>query len=131
MYSVNNITAQNFPLSYGTCEAWGRLHTEREDVCDALLMQAQALRSVATGGQESDLASEDTTRDLEWSRRETLQARLRQIDDALDRLMAGSYGRCSYCGSVIEPERLTNDPAVSRCLVCQKEAEAGRKFRTL
>ena len=41
---------------------WNRLHGEREDICEALL-------------KDDD-------------RKESLQARLRQVDDALDRLMS-------------------------------------------
>jgi RNA polymerase-binding transcription factor DksA len=131
MYSAKDTGLRGIPFLSGACEAWGRLHTEREDVCEALLMQARAVRSLGNGRQDSDASGEDTTRDLEWSRRERLQARLRQIDDALDRLMAGAHGRCSSCGSAIESDRLTNDPAVPRCLICQKDSERGRTFRTL
>jgi len=49
--------------------AWNRLHGEREDLCEALV-------------------KEETE-----ARRHILQARLRNIDDALDRMMSGSYGR--------------------------------------
>ena len=46
---------------------WNRLHGEREDICEALL------------------------RDVGSDRKDSLQARLRIIDDALDRLMSGSH----------------------------------------
>lgn len=48
--------------------AWNRLHGEREDICEALLKEE----------------TED--------RRKLLQTRLRNVDDALDRLMSGSSG---------------------------------------
>jgi len=128
------VTSENLLASsflQGGCEAWGRLHTEREDVCEALLAQAQAVRALSTDWQESDPPAEDKTRELEWHRREALQARLRQIDDALDRVMAGSYGRCSNCGKAIDEKRLSVDPAVALCLDCQTIAEGETKFRTL
>ena len=50
---------------------WNRLHGEREEICEAL-------------------AKEETE-----SRCKILQTRLRKIDDALDRLMSGSYGQSS------------------------------------
>lgn len=131
MYAPTNTSNLSASFLHGACEAWGRLHTEREDVCEALLTQSQAMRSFATDGQESDLPTEDTARELDWRRREALQARLRQIDDALDRLMAGAYGRCSFCGHAIEADRLVNDAAISRCVICQKESENNRRFRTL
>ncbi len=47
---------------------WNRLHGEREEICEALVKE------------ETD------------GKRHILQARLRRIDDALDRLMSGSFG---------------------------------------
>ncbi len=47
-----------------------------------------------------------------------LQARLRKVDDALDRLMSGSYGNCSKCGRAIDDTRLDIDPALALCLDC-------------
>jgi len=40
------------------------------------------------------------------------------VDDALDRLMSGSYGHCSNCGRAIDDTRLDFDPALSLCLDC-------------
>jgi DksA/TraR C4-type zinc finger protein len=71
---------------------WNRLHGEREDICEALLN--------------------------EGDRKESLQARLRKIDDALDRLMSGSYGNCSNCGATIDEAKLEIDPALTLCLDC-------------
>jgi hypothetical protein len=76
---------------------WNRLHGEREDICEALL--------------------KDTGSFVE-ERQQALQARLRKIDDALDRVMSGSYGNCSKCGRAIENTRLDMDPALSLCLDC-------------
>src|SRR6185503_19404771 len=76
---------------------WNRLHSERENICDALL---EGHRSLAD------------------ERRAWLQARLRKIDDALDRLMAGSYGNCSKCGQAIDDTMLDSDPALALCLGC-------------
>jgi hypothetical protein len=76
---------------------WNRLHTEREDICEALL------KDTGTYFEE---------------RQQALQARLRKVDDALDRLMSGSYGNCSKCGHAIDETRLDIDPALSLCLDC-------------
>ena len=82
---------------------WNRLHGEREDICEALLKHS------GESFQE---------------RQEALQARLRKVDDALDRLMSGSYGRCSKCGNAIDETRLDIDPALGLCLNCWSH-EAG------
>ena len=75
---------------------WNRLHGEREEICEGLLKDGPFLEE----------------------RREMLQARLRTVDDALDRLMSGSYGNCSRCGRAIDDARLEIDPAVAHCLTC-------------
>lgn len=76
---------------------WNRLHSEREDTCETLPRLSGANCGVY---------------------RELLQARLRLIDQALDRLMAGSYGTCAQCGQSISEARLDIDPATSLCLDC-------------
>lgn len=47
-----------------------------------------------------------------------------QITDALDRLNAGSYGKCVRCGQPIAPGRLEAIPHASACITCQTHAEA-------
>ena len=73
---------------------WNRLHEEREDICEALL------KDTFTGNKEP------------------LQACLRRVDDALDRLMSGSYGHCSNCGTSIDEAKLELDPAQALCVDC-------------
>lgn len=74
---------------------WNRLHGEREEICKAL-------------------AREETE-----GRRKNLQTHLRKVDDALDRLMSGSYGHCSKCGSAIDDVKLEIDPAIEFCHHCR------------
>ena len=110
---------------------WTRLHQEREDVCAVLLAEYQTANDLTTGWQEVNSPSEDAVRDLEWRHRELLQSRLRRIDDALDRLIAGSYGRCCECDKVIDDKRLTADAAASFCVVCQLRKEGENRFQKL
>ena len=51
---------------------------------------------------------------------------LRQIEAARRRLDEGSYGRCIDCGESIGWERLRAQPAASRCIGCQRQAELAR-----
>lgn len=51
---------------------------------------------------------------------------IRDIDAALGRLRAGSYGKCVACGTVIPEARLNAYPAAERCLPCQTEHEKSR-----
>ena len=91
---------------------WNSLHSEREEVCEAMLKDSGP---VAEADGEADRPCDVST--TNWHR-ELLQARLRKIDDALDRLMSGSYGDCSKCGKWIEDTKLAFDPAIEFCLSC-------------
>ena len=83
---------------------WNRLHGERERICEALL-------------------KEDTK-----NPRGIMQTRLRRIDDALDRLMSGSYGHCSKCGRPIDDAKLEIDPAVAVCRDCRNLSPGATAF---
>jgi RNA polymerase-binding transcription factor DksA len=43
---------------------------------------------------------------------------LGELDDALDRLREGSYGRCERCGRPIAAGRLAARPAARTCIAC-------------
>jgi DnaK suppressor protein len=56
------------------------------------------------------------------SRSVTLLHTLTEIDAALDRIAAGTYGLCVHCGAVIPEERLEFRPFASGCVSCQQSA---------
>lgn len=105
---IENASEQNGGL------VWNRLHSEREEICEALLKECHPNSPAQL--QESP-AKEEVMHTANWHR-ELLQARLRKLDDALDRLMSGSYGNCSNCGKWIEDTKLDFDPAIAFCLGC-------------
>ena len=47
-----------------------------------------------------------------------------QITAALNRLDAGTYGRCTRCGGQIAPARLEVLPHAAACIECQSHADA-------
>ena len=51
---------------------------------------------------------------------------LTQIDEALRRMDAGTYGVCERCGAQIEPARLEAIPYATLCLECKRRDESGR-----
>jgi DnaK suppressor protein len=44
--------------------------------------------------------------------------RVAELDAALDRMVAGTYGLCVSCGRPIGPERLEARPATTTCISC-------------
>jgi RNA polymerase-binding transcription factor DksA len=45
-----------------------------------------------------------------------------EIDAALDRIAAGTYGTCVHCGLAIAEERLEHRPFAAACVSCQQSA---------
>ena len=54
------------------------------------------------------------------SRAAALLRRVEEIDAALDRIDAGTYGTCVHCGTAIPPERLEFRPHAAGCVSCQQ-----------
>lgn len=48
---------------------------------------------------------------------------LADIGIALERLAAGTYGRCARCDEAIDSARLRSEPATDVCIVCARESE--------
>jgi len=93
---------------------------ERERAGDeALAMMADA-RGFADADDEHD--PEGATLSQEWSRVAGLgaeaQRELREIDQALSRVDAGTYGICESCGRRIPVGRLRIRPMAARCVDC-------------
>ena len=99
---------------------WNRLHSEREDVCEALVKEFRP--GVETQPGFAGMAKAYAAGTENWHR-ELLQVRLSKIDDALDRLMTGSYGNCSKCGRWIEDTKLDFDAAIAFCIECWRRVQ--------
>jgi len=52
--------------------------------------------------------------------RAALSRRIEEIDAALDRIAAGTYGSCVHCGAAIPVERLEFRPFAAGCVSCQE-----------
>jgi DnaK suppressor protein len=64
-----------------------------------------------------------TERQTEFAINEHETAELGDIEAALERLDAGTYGQCTDCGVIIAPARLNAYPTAKRCIDCQTVAE--------
>jgi RNA polymerase-binding protein DksA len=89
----------------------------------------------AAHGDDGDRALVAEQRDFHARRSESLRARVRAIDVALERLAEGTYGRCATCGEAIAAPRLRVKPDAAECLTCaadreRAEASAGARDRT-
>ena len=109
-------------MSSGPAEA--RLRALRSETAAELLAAGEridamtAARADANSDDEHD--PEGATIGYEWSQadalREGLRRRLAEVDAALVRVEAGSYGVCAICGDPIAPARLEARPTTDRCI---------------
>jgi RNA polymerase-binding protein DksA len=82
-------------------------------------LQATTEREIAFGDRAQAEELEEVLEQLdEQSRRE-----VEDIQAALARIEAGTYGRCETCGQAINAARLNALPMVRRCLSCQEHQE--------
>ena len=104
-----------------------RLLEQRQEIVN---MYNQDVRA----GQEStdeptedivDRANNSYNRELMFSISDSERQLLLQIEDAINRMNAGTYGRCTNCGNTIHPLRLEAVPWARFCIDCQELAEKG------
>jgi DnaK suppressor protein len=71
----------------------------------------------------ADAASDTLEREQALGIAEHAKAALLQVEDALRRVEAGEYGRCTRCGQEIPAERLEERPESPYCVEHQRELE--------
>ncbi|MDZ7859068.1 MAG: TraR/DksA family transcriptional regulator [Candidatus Krumholzibacteriota bacterium] len=54
---------------------------------------------------------------------------LRALNEAMERLERGIYGKCDICGDLIPKRRLNVVPSARLCITCKSDQESGRKER--
>lgn len=72
----------------------------------------------------ADVATDVTENDRDEAMVEVVQAQRLQVQEALARLDAGTYGRCVVDGEPIPDERLDARPEAARCITHQAEQES-------
>ncbi len=80
------------------------------------------------GGDVCDIASSDRARELRLRLNERDSEKMREIDEALERIEDGSFGECELCGSKIPMERLKIMPFTTECVSCKSKLEKQRKL---
>lgn len=115
-----------------TKSAVARLRRQLEAERVQLLAQVVELDASAVVGMWRDGGVSDDYADTgaatsERERAQSLAMNTRrilvQIDDALKRMDAGTYGLCERCGHPIEPERLEALPYATLCLTDKQRDE--------
>ncbi|OJW15846.1 MAG: conjugal transfer protein TraR [Planctomycetales bacterium 71-10] len=112
-----------------------RLVARRDALRKALSGDLDAFRKFSEAGGVGDNidAAVDSANDEISSRLVEIESReLGQIEHALQRIAAGVYGRCEFCGGKISEPRLNALPYTNSCIDCQRENERlGQHGRSL
>ena len=115
---------------HATGDVEARLRARLAEVEDRLAAQRRAVEGIVESARDSNADDEHdpegVTLSAEWSRLSALvdaaQSELRQVDDALARLDAGTYGVCANCGRRIPAARLKVRPFAELCVPCAEQA---------
>lgn len=103
-----------------------QLTTERARLAEEI-GEAIEVPDQMTYGSQAAAASQvfDQQRDL--ALRERAVQHLSQVDAALARLDAGTFGVCLRCGREIAPARLEALPWAAHCIDCQTAIDRGQR----
>ena len=102
------------------------LQEQRKTLLTSLADQSEDMRSLiktVESGDEVDVAADVIDRTLLTALGTQDANRLQQIDNALDRINQGTYGRCVKCGKEIPQERLKVLPYALMCITCASAQE--------
>lgn len=73
----------------------------------------------------AEMATVTVDREIDHSLEENEEHLLEEIDKALARIDAGTYGTCATCGEQIAEERLEARPHTAQCIDCRRKDERG------
>jgi DnaK suppressor protein len=90
-----------------------------------LAAEGTELNSSAGDQHLADHASETFERELDVSLEDNAEEIIREIDEALRAIDAGSYGTCTACGRPIPEERLAAVPYATLCVDDRRKLENG------
>ena len=104
-----------------------RLMLQKQEIISMYQQDVRAGQESADDGTEDivDRANNSYNRELMFSLSDSERQMLFQVEDALRRIDAGAYGRCSNCGQPIHKARLQAVPWTRFCINCQELAEKG------
>jgi DnaK suppressor protein len=121
------------PVAADRAKFLARMREQLSEMKTKLLAEIDStLRAEREGNKDEgmdtyDLASEERDREINFILSDRDRVKLKQIDDALERMDEGTYGVCESCGLEIAEERLEAMPFSRLCRDCQQDEEREAK----
>jgi DnaK suppressor protein len=103
----------------------GYLLEEQASLQQGLVTASNAVQeaNVGLGNHMAEDATAAFDQAATVSLRRGQQLALLEVEDALQRIAAGTYGQCARCGNEIDFARLKAVPQATLCMSCQRQAE--------
>ncbi len=89
----------------------------------AELEDLQSQANDGAGDDQADAGTKTFEREQEMSIANNRFELLLQTERAIDRIDAGTYGRCESCGNPIAKARLQAFPSATLCVTCKQREE--------
>lgn len=101
---------------------------EREQIVGEVKKTYESSQEVGQDGIQDigDEAANIYNKQILLSLNESERMRLKEVDEALDRIENGTYGICEECGGPIGIKRLEVRPVAKYCVPCLTKLEKGR-----
>lgn len=118
------VTRPTQPGMTGNISALG---SEQVKMLREMLIEQRQFRLEQLSG-DSALQRPTTEADLEVQKTIMIGAHsaLRDVEEALERMRRGTYGRCAQCGTELPLERLEIVPQAALCMPCQHRQDSRR-----
>ncbi len=101
----------------------------KEDLLNEAESAMSALPEQTVFPDLGDQATAETDRNFMLRLRGREQRLLNKIEEAIDHIDLGSYGKCDSCGEVIAFKRLLARPVATLCIECKTEQEEEEKLQ--
>ena len=100
---------------------------EREEIIGDVKQIYESSQEVGQDGIQDigDEAANVYNKQILLTLNENERMRLKEVDEALDRIKAGMYGVCEECGEPIGLKRLEVKPVAKYCVPCKTKLEKG------
>ena len=100
---------------------------EREEIVGEVRQIFESSKEMGQDGIQDigDEAANIYNKQILLSLTESERMRLQEMDEALDRIGAGTYGICEECGEPIGLKRLEVRPVAKYCVPCLSKMEKG------
>jgi RNA polymerase-binding protein DksA len=107
-----------------------KLEEERARVEELVRIEAEHRSALTEGADQErygnhpgDEGSETFEKEKSLAMQSNLEVILEEVDHALRKMDAGTYGRCDECGKEIPYERLEVRPQATLCVQCKSKVE--------